>query len=808
MRRADQHHRQPRRVIAALALLLSAGCRPDPGAGRRAQQGKEAKGGKPASMDAPKGGAAKAALEPAGSDETASLSALEPWFQDRRGQIAVQARSFGQGDRARRLLLKLATDASASPKDRRGAELLLAYDEIRRDEPASAARRIEKIWQLPEFEPVADDLLCMGVRAWLAANRPAMASRLLKKSETSGVASDRVELLRAELAAADGSNRDALARFEALTQVENPAVAHSARVRLASLLIQAGDDQDKDRAKDLLELVEEKHLSSSESRTLGRVRSVLSPEGWPSSQVAQKLARSASVQKVENLYRSRRYRSARRAADKRLRRKKKLGAAELCELYYWKGSSIFRSRDRAGSASSFASGVKSCKQAKNVGMEVKCRFQGARAVFAQGRYAAAANLFAGLAKVHADHSYADDALVFEGEAWESAQEPKKAKAAYLRALNHKPPGDMRPEARRRLMLLAFSQKRLREVVSLVDKSLADQSAGVEKKERAKLLYFRGRARARLGQRKKAIQDYVQVVRTLPLSYAAIHAWSRLRENDPALWREEVSRNLVNAKVEQPPPVILPEHRQARAAILWAQLGLASKAREALRHAGVDGWPQVATLALAGAWFESQRRLAKMPGDWRKQPPTGAMRPHWELAHPMVFKDLVLSREAAVKLPSLLSFAIMQTESRFDPSVTSWAGAKGLMQLMPGTAEFIARKLGIGKPSNAQLHDPDLNIRMGVYNLSSLVGRYGGKEFSAALAIPGYNAGPGNVDKWLDKRAEWDLDLFIEAIPFDETRHYTQSVLGRWLAYRWIYGRGKVEGRIPYLPLYTPKQAAK
>lgn len=759
-------------------------------------------------MEIPKGDASRQLSAHANRAQADSFNGLEPWFQDRRGQIAVQARNFGQGDRARRLLLKLAEDASVSPKDRRGAQLLLAYDELRGDEPAAAARRIEKIWQRPEFEAVADDLVCMGVRAWLAAERPAMANRLLGKAKAAGIASPRLELLRAELAVADGANRDALARFEALTQVDNPAVAHSARVRLASLLIQAGDVQDKDRARDLLELVDEKHLSSSESRTLGRVRSVLSPEGWPSAQVAQKLNRSASVQKVESLYRGRRYRSARRAADKRLRRKKKLSSAELCELYYWKGSSIFRSRDRAGSATSFASGVKSCKQAKNVTMEVKCRFQGARAVFAQGRYAAAANLFAGLAKVHAAHSYADDALVFEGEAWESAQEPNKAKAAYLRALNHKPPGDMRPEARRRLMLLAFSQKRLREVTSLVDKTLADEQAGVKKEERAKLLYFRGRAHARLGQQKKAVQDYVEVVRTLPLSYAAIHAWSRLREHDPALWREEIARNLVNAKVVEPPPVILPEHRQARAALLWAQLGLASKAREALRHAGVDGWPQVATLALAGDWFESQRRLAKMSGEWRKQPPTGAMRPHWELAHPLVFKDLVLSREAAVKLPSLLSFAIMQTESRFDPSVTSWAGAKGLMQLMPGTADFIAKKLGLGKPSTAQLHDPDLNIRMGVYNLSSLVGRYGGKESSAALAIPGYNAGPGNVDKWLDKRAEWDLDLFIEAIPFDETRHYTQSVLGRWLAYRWIYGGGKAENRIPYLPLHTPKQALR
>lgn len=795
--------------VLVLGALQVVACRPGPGAGRRQSQAKvEKAAAAPASMNAPANDAQESPPErQTQRGPMLTLDPLQPWFEDRRGHLALTARRYGQYERARGLLLALAADPAVRPKDRRGAQLLLAYSELKKGDHAPAARRLQKLWNAPEFGVIADDLVCMGVRAWLDASRPAMAKRLLEQSDEAGLNSPRLALLRAAIAIQGSKTREAQALLEPLTQSQDPAVAHSAKVKLASILVQGGSASDKERAKDLLALVEEKQLSAAGQRQLARLQTILSPEGWPTQEVEAKSGRSAAVQDVERLYRARSYRSAKRAADRRLRKRRSLKAAELCELYYWKGSSIFKSRDRAGSASSFANGVKYCKKAKLVDLEVKCRYQGARGIYAQGRYDVAAKQFETLARVHAKHSYADDALVFAGEAWESAKNYRRAIASYEKALSHKPKGDMQPEARRRLMLLAFSQNRLKDVIALVNKSLASGDE-VKVKERAKLLYFRGRAYDRQGHSDKATADYLQVVQTLPLSYPAIHAWSRLRERDPKQWTAQLHKNLVNAPVAAAPPVQVPADAEGQSALLWAQLGVASKAKEALRHAGVDGWPEIAILALAGDWWASQRSVSNLGNEWRRSPPKDQMRPHWELAHPMVFKDLVIAREEAAELPSLLAFAIMQTESRFDPSVTSWAGAKGLMQLMPGTADFIAKKLGLRKPSKAALHQPELNIQMGVYNLSSLVGRYGGNEFSAALAIPGYNAGPGNVDKWLDQRADWDLDLFIEAIPFDETRHYTQSVLGRWLAYRWIYGDQAPEERIPYLPLTTPKQAGR
>src|SRR5690606_7774557 len=135
-------------------------------------------------------------------------------------------------------------------------------------------------------------------------------------------------------------------------------------------------------------------------------------------------------------------------------------------------------------------------------------------------------------------------------------------------------------------------------------------------------------------------------------------------------------------------------------------------------------------------------------------------------------------------------------SRFDPGVTSWAGAKGLVQLMPATAKGLAAEAGV---EISDLHDPVQNLALGMRYLGRLAARYGGDDGAVPLAAASYNAGAGAVDRWLTERGEWDLDLFIEAIPYDETRNYTQSVLGRWHAYRWLYGAGDPSDRIPLLP---------
>lgn len=122
-------------------------------------------------------------------------------------------------------------------------------------------------------------------------------------------------------------------------------------------------------------------------------------------------------------------------------------------------------------------------------------------------------------------------------------------------------------------------------------------------------------------------------------------------------------------------------------------------------------------------------------------------------------------------PTLL-MGIARRESAFNHKAVSPVGARGLMQLMPGTASMVSRQLGIDSPSLRQLFDPELNIRLGSAYLSDMLDRYQGNRIAAAAA---YNAGPSRVDRWL-REAPRDFDLFIESIPFSETRAYVQAVL--------------------------------
>ena len=120
---------------------------------------------------------------------------------------------------------------------------------------------------------------------------------------------------------------------------------------------------------------------------------------------------------------------------------------------------------------------------------------------------------------------------------------------------------------------------------------------------------------------------------------------------------------------------------------------------------------------------------------------------------------------------------MREESSFNPEIKSWAGAKGLSQLMPATARRVGKWLDI-KVTSKNIWEPKINLQIGARYLQYLVKYFNGNWF---LAVAAYNAGEGNVGKWLRLRGNLPTDAFIESIPFRETRHYVKRVLGTYQA---------------------------
>jgi soluble lytic murein transglycosylase len=148
----------------------------------------------------------------------------------------------------------------------------------------------------------------------------------------------------------------------------------------------------------------------------------------------------------------------------------------------------------------------------------------------------------------------------------------------------------------------------------------------------------------------------------------------------------------------------------------------------------------------------------------------------EITLPLRHEDVIRQQARDKNLDPALIAAVIYRESKFR-DVTSRAGAKGLMQILPSTAHFIARRTGGTEFEQGDLADPQINISYGSWYLRYLLDRYGGNTVAAVAA---YNAGHGRVDRW------GGAELTVEDIRFPETAQYTRDVLDKRGEYRREY----------------------
>lgn len=161
----------------------------------------------------------------------------------------------------------------------------------------------------------------------------------------------------------------------------------------------------------------------------------------------------------------------------------------------------------------------------------------------------------------------------------------------------------------------------------------------------------------------------------------------------------------------------------------------------------------------------------------------------DMRFPILYKSTIQREAKKQDLNPAWVYAIARRESAFLPDARSPVGARGLMQLMPYTAKHVAQKLKEPYKGTAQLTNPNLNIRLGSAYLNQV---YHSNNKNIILATASYNAGPSRVKSWLPKRGSVDADIWIENIPFNETRNYVKAVL----IYRMIYqDHLKMKGRL-------------
>lgn len=152
-------------------------------------------------------------------------------------------------------------------------------------------------------------------------------------------------------------------------------------------------------------------------------------------------------------------------------------------------------------------------------------------------------------------------------------------------------------------------------------------------------------------------------------------------------------------------------------------------------------------------------------------------------YPIEYSEYVYKYSEEYNVDPILVLAIIKAESNFNPNVVSKSNAIGLMQLIDTTAEEIATKLDVDFVKGASLYDPELNIRLGTKYFSNLMKEYNGNYL---LALTAYNAGIGNVKKWIEQDIIKEDGSNIENIPFKETNNYVRKIVRDYKIYKDLY----------------------
>jgi soluble lytic murein transglycosylase len=233
-------------------------------------------------------------------------------------------------------------------------------------------------------------------------------------------------------------------------------------------------------------------------------------------------------------------------------------------------------------------------------------------------------------------------------------------------------------------------------------------------------------------------------------------------------------------------------RLRRGLLLW-ELGLTEDASAQLRSLKADWNDSPLELYRLGLLLAEKglyrlsiscldRLLALAPIAKRVAIPTFLLK----LTHPLHFSDLIVQEAIDLQLDPLLLLALVRQESAFEWQVESWAGARGLMQIMPATGDWIALQLSWKDYSQQALARPYLNVRFGAWYLARQLTSFNG---DVAASLVAYNAGPGRASRWQTAEMANDDDLFLEYVPMGEPRLYVEKVYDHYRIYRKLYASG-------------------
>jgi soluble lytic murein transglycosylase len=489
-----------------------------------------------------------------------------------------------------------------------------------------------------------------------------------------------------------------------------------------------------------------------------------------------------------------------------------------CEALYLVARSYTKLRQHSDGSGWYERVLKECGDTEYA---LKALYMGGKGYWNSGKQDDARKWFERIWTEYADHSFADDAMYFSARILREEKKADEAKKLLEKQVESYPAGDMAKDAHWLMVRELFAADDHKGVVKYVDG--LSQTGEDDLYSRGRLHYFRARALQKLGKIDEAQKGYREVAKANPLSYYAYLAFSRLGQMAQSGQLSEGKRkggrpgvadlcSLEGGKLcsfVQPSKSTkvtlsddLREATHFKRGVELLRLGLTPLAEDefqALRRSHANEanlWALTYLLHVAQAHRISHDLPRRHIQGWKTHYPKSSDDPRWSLAFPQPFKGVVDRFVTKRKLPRALIYAIMREESGFNPRIESWANARGLLQLMEATASNIAEEDKLANFSADMLFEPATNIRLGTGYIAQLSEQL---DQHPALVIAGYNGGHANVSRWLKARGDLPLDLWVEDIPYGQTRKYTKRVLASFWTYSWMYG----DDRVPQLSFELP-----
>jgi soluble lytic murein transglycosylase len=387
-----------------------------------------------------------------------------------------------------------------------------------------------------------------------------------------------------------------------------------------------------------------------------------------------------------------------------------------------------------------------------------------------------------LVREHPKSAEAPDALEMKAEILEAANRHAEAEKIYAKLAADYPDADEAAGAQWRLGWLAWFRGQNAEAVSRWSRLQAGRGGGAL---RDAAIYWNGRALERKGDREQAARQFALLVRDAPRSYYGLLA-ARRAPGAPA-----GTGPAAFAFPTDPLEALQGDERFLRAGALRA-VGLSEFADEELDELTRRSVGEPRRLyALSAAYAAEERyymalRILRRSFIGAARAGGASPREFWEMMYPMGWREGLTAAAERSSVDPFLIAAVVREESSYHPQARSRVGARGLMQLMPDTGRAVARSRQIPFPDVEVLDQPLVNLELGSIFYGGLL-----REFrDPRLATAAYNAGPTRVREWWANRRTDDLDVWVEQIPFNETRAFVKRVMLSWQEYQRVYGGDK------------------